>query len=365
MRITFALPDLSNLSGGLRVVAQYTRHLLDQGHSVSFAVRRPSYAPSWKRQVLNMIGLGRPTPLLGSERGHFTGIDVPVIHLDEAKRVRSQDILDADAIISTWWTTAEWADRLPPSKGRHIHFIQGYEDFYPKFSKRVRAVYQQNNSKIVVASWLKEKLLAEFGQPSRIVMNGVDIAHFTAPPRLRNRTQRIGFIYATFADKNSQMAIEVAKRVRRLRSDIDFVAFGISPRPDDLPDFISYERSPDQDRIPYIYGSCDLWLFVTRSEGFGLPILEAMACRTPVIATPAGAAPDLINGRNGFMSSLDPEEFTEAVLEFLSLPSGHWTDFSEAAHQTARCRSLTHAAQEFEAAVQFFCGKENRLAYTG
>ena len=365
MRITFALPELSNLAGGLRVVAQYTRHLLDQGHSVSFAVRRPRYTPSRKRQILNIMGLGRPTPPLEAERGHFAGIDVPVIHLEESRWVRSQDIPDADAIISTFWTTAEWANRLPPSKGSHIHFIQGYEDFNPEFSKRVRAVYRQNNSKIVVASWLKEKLLAEFRQPSRIVMNGVDIAHFKAPPRLRNRTQRIGFLYTTFADKNSQMAIEVAKRVRHLRPDIDFVAFGTPPRPDDLPNFISYERSPDQDRIPSIYGSCDLWLFVTRSEGFGLPILEAMACRTPVIATPAGAAPDLINGRNGIMSSLDPAEFTKAVLEFLSLPSERWTDYSEAAHQTARCRSLTHAAQDFEAAVHFFCGIENRLAHTG
>ena len=64
MRITFALPDVANLSGGLRVVSQYTRHLLQQGHQVSFAVRRPRYAPSRKRKLLNLTGLGRPTPPL-------------------------------------------------------------------------------------------------------------------------------------------------------------------------------------------------------------------------------------------------------------------------------------------------------------
>ena len=90
MRITFALPELSNLSGGLRVVAQYTRHLLDQGHEISFVVRRPRHAPGWKRRLLNLAGLGRPTPPLDPERGHFQGIDVPVIHLDEARRVRTE-----------------------------------------------------------------------------------------------------------------------------------------------------------------------------------------------------------------------------------------------------------------------------------
>lgn len=359
MRITFALPEISGLSGGLRVVAQYTRHLLDQGHEVSFAVRRPNHVPGPKRRLLNLLGLGRPTLPLDRQGGHFEGIDVPVFHLDEAKPVRAASLPDADAIISTFWATAEWADRLPPSKGRHIHFIQGYEDFNPDFSKRVRAVYRQKNDKIVVASWLKDKLLAEFGHDSLIVMNGVDIDHFGASPRSRNPSARIGFIYATLPDKNSKMAIEVAKRLRGLRPSIEFMSFGSTPPPSNFPDFIAYECCPDQDRIPEIYRSCDLWLFVTRREGFGLPILEAMASRTPVIATPAGAAPDLIDGKNGVISSLDAAEFVQAVLDFLDCSPEMWRAASEAAFETATARDLQRASRDFESAV-LTCLKRNR-----
>ena len=351
MRFTFALPELSGLSGGLRVAAQYTRHLLEQGHQVSFAVRRPGHEPGPKRRLLNLAGLGRPTLPLEPARGHFEGLDVPVYHLDEARPVRAASLPDADAIISTLWTTAEWASRLPASKGRHIHFIQGYEDFNPRFSKRVRAVYRQRNDKIVVASWLRNRLLEEFGQDSTVVMNGVDTAKFTAPERPRNEPPRIGFMYASLPDKNSAMAVEVARRIHALRPATGFLSFGTGAVPDDFPDFIAYERLPDQTRIPEIYRSCDLWLFVTRSEGFGLPILEAMASRTPVIATPAGAAPDLIDGRNGVLSSLDAGEFTKSVLDFLDRSPEEWQAASQAAFRTAQSRELAQAAQDFERAV--------------
>ncbi len=365
MRITFALPELSNLSGGLRVVAQYSRHLLDQGHDVSFVVRRPRHMPSRKRQLLNLMGLGRPTPPLEPGRGHFAGFDAPVIHLDEARRIRPRDVPDADAIISTWWTTAEWADDLPPSKGRHIHFIQGYEDFYPQFSRRVRAVYRQNNHKIVVASWLKDKLLAEFGKNSTVVMNGVDIGHFASSPRPRNTTPRIGFLYAAFSGKNSAMALEVVRRLRAVRPDLRFAAFGSDPLPAQAPDCISFDLTPPQDRIPQIYRSCDLWLFVSRSEGFGLPLLEAMASRTPVIATPAGAAPDLVDGQNGVISSFDAGEFTRAVLDFLDLPPHAWAAASGAAFRTAQAHDLARAAGDFENAVLSCLSRTDRAARMG
>ena len=365
MRITFALPELSNLSGGLRVVAQYTRHLLDQGHEISFVVRRPRHAPGWKRRLLNLAGLGRPTPPLDPERGHFQGIDVPVIHLDEARRVQPRDVPDADVIISTWWTTAEWADRLPASKGRHIHFIQDYEDFYPEFSKRVRAVYRQGNHKIVVAPWLQGKILAEFGQNSQVVMNGVEMAHFGAPERDLREPPRVGFMYAQHPRKNCGMAFQVIRLLRDARPDLRFAAFGVNELPAQSPDCISFDLNPAQDRIAQIYRSCDLWLFVSRSEGFGLPILEAMASRTPVIATPAGAAPDLIDGRNGAMASFDAGEFARSVLDFLDRTPDAWKAASEAAFQTAQGRDLPQAARDFEAAVLACLQQDHPLSHAG
>ena len=48
-----------------------------------------------------------------------------------------------------------------------------------------------------------------------------------------------------------------------------------------------------------------MWLFPSRSEGFGLPILEAMACRTPVIGTTTGAAPEILACGAGILVDID------------------------------------------------------------
>ncbi len=351
MKITFALPEMHATSGGLRVVAQYTSHLLDQGHEVAFVVRRPWAMPGPARRLLGRLDLGRRAKPLSAEWGHFTGFDIPVHHLEETRPIRAADIPDADIIVSTWWTTAEWADQLPSSKGRHVHFIQDYEDFVPKFSRRVRAIYRQDNHKIVVAGWLKDKLRAEFGCDSILVANGVDLAQFGAPPRDRNAIARIGFLYSTHPRKNGGLFFDVIHRVRTLRPEVRVLAFGAEALPTGSSDDIDYERFPTQDRIAEIYRSCDLWLFVSRTEGFGLPLLEAMASRTPVVATPAGAAPDLIDGRNGQLTTLDPETFTQAVLAMLDQPAEEWRAVSQAAFDTARAHTIETAARQFEDAL--------------
>ncbi|MEG5041606.1 MULTISPECIES: glycosyltransferase family 4 protein [unclassified Microcoleus] len=68
-----------------------------------------------------------------------------------------------------------------------------------------------------------------------------------------------------------------------------------------LPANAEYVIQPDQDKIKDYYSKCDAWLLASRSEGFGLPIVEAMACRTPVISTPVGAAPEILRGGTGIL----------------------------------------------------------------
>ena len=65
-----------------------------------------------------------------------------------------------------------------------------------------------------------------------------------------------------------------------------------SPVRDDilLPGFV-----PDE-LLPAIYSAADVLAFPSLYEGFGLPILEAMACGTPVVASRASCLPEVAEG---------------------------------------------------------------------
>lgn len=54
------------------------------------------------------------------------------------------------------------------------------------------------------------------------------------------------------------------------------------------------------------YNLCDIFLFPSRLEGFGLTVAEAMACGKPVVTTNCSSLPELIvDGKGGFLCKID------------------------------------------------------------
>jgi glycosyltransferase involved in cell wall biosynthesis len=101
-----------------------------------------------------------------------------------------------------------------------------------------------------------------------------------------------------------------------------------------------------------VYARCDAWLFASRSEGFGLPLLEAMACRTPTIATPTGAAPELAEAGGGVLVPFeDPRAMAAEIVRMVTLPDADWRRASDAAHAAATRYTWADAAVLFEAAL--------------
>jgi glycosyltransferase involved in cell wall biosynthesis len=66
--------------------------------------------------------------------------------------------------------------------------------------------------------------------------------------------------------------------------------------------FVGYV--PPQD-LPWWYNAADLFVYPSLYEGFGLPLLEAMACGTPVIASTASSLPEVV-GQAGLL--VDPRD---------------------------------------------------------
>jgi glycosyltransferase involved in cell wall biosynthesis len=73
--------------------------------------------------------------------------------------------------------------------------------------------------------------------------------------------------------------------------------------------------SPDRAGLVAAYQSCDILLFPSRLEGFGIAPAEALACGRPVVTTDASALPEVVDhGQNGYLCQRDDVAgYAEAV----------------------------------------------------
>lgn len=88
-----------------------------------------------------------------------------------------------------------------------------------------------------------------------------------------------------------------------------------------IADRVRFAGPVHHSEMPRYYRAADAVVVASRYESFGLAILEALACGTPVAATPVGVAPEVIrDGVTGCLSSgFGAEELAQAVARTLSL----------------------------------------------
>lgn len=352
MKITFILP-YAGLAGGIRGIAMYAERLRQRGHQV-LVISTPPWPLSFKDKAISFLkGNGW---LDNTEFGpsHLDKVDVPHKIIDRFRPVTDEDVPDADVVIATWWVTAEWVTKLSACKGAKAYFMQDYEMVGQEL-ERIVSTWSLPLHIMTISPWLVD-LIHKYCEriPISLIPYSVDLELFHAPPRSKQCCPTVGLTYRRMLSKGTDIALDAIRIARKAIPNLRLMAYGPDrpihslPLPPDT--FYTYQATDEQ--IRQIYASCDAWLFSSRLEGFGLPILEAMACRTPVIGTPVGAAPELLtNGAGLLVQPEDPHDMAKAIEHIYELSDSEWRRISDTAYAQATSYTWDDATDLFEEAL--------------
>ncbi len=156
----------------------------------------------------------------------------------------------------------------------------------------------------------------------------VDPGLFRVIRPLEERERIVGYIGRLSPEKGIKEMVEAMPLVVARDEGVRFLITGDGPLAEDIHDQVRRAglektvqftgRVPYRD-IPEILNRCRLLVMPSRSEGLPATLLEALACGTPVLATPVGAVADIISeGETGyFLKDISSEEIAAGILKAL------------------------------------------------
>ena len=187
---------------------------------------------------------------------------------------------------------------------------------------------------ITVSHHARAGFLAAFGssEESRLAVVHHGVSPLFSPPgdeavRIRHRLLAVSDLYV---QKNLETAIAALATLRRTVPDI---GLDIAGRPLDPEYFAALRRLAQElgvaDRVTFLghrspaevaklYRTADVFVFPSRVETFGMPVLEAMASGLPVVCAQAAAMPEVAGDAALFAPPGDVDGWTAAIGRLLA-----------------------------------------------
>ena len=259
----FILPGLE-ISGGMKVALKHASLLQKRGKDVM------------------LFTLDNQTQWLD-----FDGSKFPVLSL---KHTKLSGYIGCG--VATMWTTLPFVEEYP-NIGRRCYLVQNYEtDFYeggdPLRVQANRTYMPHNHVKfLTISKWCRKWLKELYGQDAAYAPNGLDSDRFS--PRKRSMDGKIRILIegdCAVEYKNVDESFQITNALDPGQYEVWYMSYNAEPkewyRIDRFLHKVPYEK------VPVIYGACDILLKTSLLESFSYPPLEMMASGGYVLAVPNG-----------------------------------------------------------------------------
>jgi glycosyltransferase involved in cell wall biosynthesis len=220
---------------------------------------------------------------------------------------------------------------LPSSLGK---MMEHQHDFLDLMLIPMQSLSYYLVDKIVLYSpnLIQEWRLQNYSQKIHIAhRHSIDFDDFNVSIPLPDRPPLIGYIGRLSTEKGIQNFVQSLPAILCAQKDFRVLIVGDGPLKESIDASLVEEKLSDRvdlsgwivhEDLPKYLNQLRLLVLPSYTEGLPNIMIEALACGTPVLATPVGAIPDIIrDGETGFiMEDNSPECIAENVLRILYSP---------------------------------------------
>jgi glycosyltransferase involved in cell wall biosynthesis len=283
--------------------------------------------------------------------GRFDAVDCQNFPYFPVFSARLACAMTGSTLYVTWhefWGTEYWQAYLGKFKGLLGSLVE-------------RLALIATKRAITVSPSTRERM-AKAGKPgAKIVPNGADLAEISKANPSKEKFDLV-FAGRLIGDKHADIFLETVALLKKVFPKIKAAVVGDGPergKLETLASKLGVEKNVrfagfvnSRGELLGIFKSSKLFLLPSTREGFGITLLEALACGLPAITSNAetNAAAGLVDGKNGFAVQANAQEFYEKAKLLLSNAAMR-KKFSAQAKKSAKNYAWDKIAEEFEKAV--------------
>jgi len=220
----------------------------------------------------------------------------------------------------------------------HFHHEDRIRDYsealYLPFSRRLwNLTYRHSDSIIAVSNHSRCELLKRGHDPGKItvVPNGVDTSRFAPGRRSRELEERfkgkriVLYVGPMVERKGLRYLIEAMPNILKKNEGVVLVLVG-GQESNQLRNLaqslgisrnVMFEGIVSEDLLPSYYNACDVFVLPSLQEGFGMVLIEAMACGKAVVASDTTAIPEVVGDAGVLVRPRDSQELEVAISRLL------------------------------------------------
>lgn len=202
--------------------------------------------------------------------------------------------------------------------------------------------------KLTAVSGALKEMAEKIAKPQReiaVIYTGCELSHFSFDPEARVAfRKRVGipqespvliFVGHVLKAKGIFELLESFLIVRKSYPDLhllvvgdgeDFREFAAQVKASEVEEWVHLLGARPHDEIPGWFSASDILVLPSWREGLPNVVVEAMACRRPVIATRVGGIPEaVIDGESGILvNKQDPKALAEAIAFLIENEGKRW-----------------------------------------